>query len=65
MKILFTLSLATAGVLLLSNCDSMDEDHKNHRPSTTTTTTEETTTRHPYSVIPNSTTVETQTTQTY
>lgn len=62
MKTLLTFSLATAGVLVLSNCDSMDE---HQHPRTTTTTTEETTTSHPYSAIPSSTTVETQTTQTY
>lgn len=62
MKILATLCLATAGTLLLSNCDSMDGDR---RPRTTTTTTEETTTRQPYYGLPKSTTVETQTTRTY
>lgn len=66
MKTLLTLSLATAGTLFLSNCDSIDdEDHRHHGGSTTTTTTEETTTRQPYSGLPSSTTVETQTTRAY
>lgn len=62
MKSLVTLSLATTGALFLCNCDSMEDDR---RPRSTTTTTEETTTSHPFSAIPDSTTVETQTTRTY
>ncbi len=56
--------LTTAGLLLLSNCETYDDDddHSHHR-GTTTTTTEETTLSTPYARSPVSTTVETQTTR--
>ncbi|CAN5824030.1 hypothetical protein BH11VER1_BH11VER1_24170 [soil metagenome] len=55
--------LATLGLLALSNCESMDNDHDRdhrHHGGTTTTTTEETTISTPLS-----TTVETQTVRSY
>ncbi len=68
-KLLLTL-LASASLLCLSNCetyddDDDDDDHRHNRGTTTTTTTEETTVRSPSSLVPMSTTVETQTSRNY
>ncbi len=65
-KLLFTF-LASASLLCLTNCETFDDDddHRHNRGSTTTTTTEETTVRSPTSIVPQSTTVETQTTRNY
>lgn len=67
-KLLLTF-LASASLLCLTNCetydDDDDEDHRHVPASTTTTTTEETTVSSPNSIVPLSTTVETQTTRSY
>jgi hypothetical protein len=69
-KLLLSL-LAGASLTCLSNCESYDhdddddDDHRRNRGSTTTTTTEETTVSSPTSLVPLSSTVETQTTRTY
>jgi len=70
MKTLSYLCLASAGMLLLSNCETFDDDDDDddrdrHRGSTVTTTTEETTTSRPLPLNPQSTVVETQTTRSY
>jgi hypothetical protein len=55
-------SLAFAGLLLITSCDTVEEP----RPTTTTTTTTEETTRSsPYTTLPLTKTVETQTTRSY
>jgi hypothetical protein len=68
MKSLIHLSLAIAGLALLSSCETTyneDDDSRHNHGSTTTTTTEETTRRGPLVNAPISTTVETQTTRAY
>jgi hypothetical protein len=68
MKSLIHLSLAIAGLALLSSCETTyneDDDSRHNHGSTTTTTTEETTRRVPLVNAPISTTVETQTTRAY
>ncbi|MBK8039836.1 MAG: hypothetical protein IPK22_22295 [Verrucomicrobiaceae bacterium] len=69
MKSLIHLSLAIAGLALLSSCETTyneDDGRRHHHGATTTTTTEETTTRRgPLVNAPISTTVETQTTRAY
>lgn len=67
-KLLLTF-LASASLLCLTNCETFDDDddddHRHIPASTTTTTTEETTVSSPTSIVPLSTTVETQTTRNY
>lgn len=68
MKSLIHLSLATAGIVLLSSCETTyneDDGGRRNHGSTTTTTTEETTRRGPVINAPISTTVETQTMRSY
>ncbi len=57
MKTIIISFLSLGGILLLSNCTTVEQP----RPSTHTTTTEETTISRPFS----SSTVETQTTRRY
>lgn len=66
-KLLLTF-LASASLMCLTNCETFDDDDEDHRhvpASTTTITTEETTVSSPNSIVPLSTTVETQTTRSY
>ena len=69
MKSFIHLSLAIAGLALLSSCETTyneDDGRRHNHGATTTTTTEETTTRRgPLVNAPISTTVETQTTRAY
>jgi hypothetical protein len=67
MKTLTSSLLALTAVTLFSSCETTTYE-ANSSPrgrATTTTTTEETTLSSPYSRLPVSTTVETQTTQAY
>ncbi len=67
MKTLTISLLAFTTLILCTNCETTNYE-ANSTPrarATTTTTTEETTLRSPYSRLPGSTTVETQTTQAY
>jgi hypothetical protein len=60
--------LALASLFCLTNCETYDDDdhdHRHNRGTTTTTTTEQTTLRTPTTVVPLSTTVETNTRRSY